>query len=99
MGEYKLVSITNSNKSGKKLMAKFKNKKTGRESTTHFGATGYDDYTIKKDKEQRKRYRDRHRGDNLSNPRAPGSLSWNILWGNSTSKQQNIRSFKSKFNL
>ena len=81
MGEYKLISITNSNKSGKKLMAKFKNKKTGRESTTHFGASGYDDYTIKKDKEQRKRYRDRHRGDN------------------STSKQQNIRSFKSKFNL
>ena len=99
MGEYKLISITNSNKSGKKLMAKFKNKKTGRESTTHFGASGYDDYTIKKNIDQRKRYRDRHRGDNLSNPGSPGSLSWNVLWGNSTSKQQNIKSFKSKFNL
>ena len=99
MSEYKLVSITTSNKAGKKLMAKFKNKKTGRESTTHFGASGYDDYTIKKDIKQRKRYRDRHRGDNLSNPRSPGSLSWHVLWGASTSKRENIKSFKSKFNL
>ena len=30
MSEYKLVSITTSNKTGKKLMAKFKNKKTGK---------------------------------------------------------------------
>ena len=99
MGEYKLVSITNSVKSGKKLMAKFKNKKTGRESTTHFGATGYDDYTKKGDRNQRTRYRNRHKGDNLSNPRSAGSLSWNVLWGNSTSIKQNISSFKSKFNL
>tara|TARA_R110000772_G_scaffold185281_2_gene296444 strand:+ start:516 stop:815 length:300 start_codon:yes stop_codon:yes gene_type:complete len=99
MGEYKLVSITNSNKSGKKLMAKFKNKKTGRASTTHFGASGYDDYTIKKDINQRTRYRNRHKGDNLSNPRSPGSLSWHVLWGDSKSKKQNISSFKSKFNL
>jgi len=40
---YKLISITTSNKSGKKMMAKFKDKKTGRESTTHFGASGYKD--------------------------------------------------------
>ena len=51
---YKLISITKSNKAGKKMMAKFKDTKTGRESTTHFGASGYDDYTIKKDKEQRR---------------------------------------------
>jgi hypothetical protein len=35
---FKLISITNSNKTGKKMMAKFKNTTTGRESTTHFGA-------------------------------------------------------------
>ena len=99
MSEYKLVSITTSNKAGKKLMAKFKNKKTGRESTTHFGASGFDDYTIKKDKNQRKRYRARHKNDNLSNPRGAGSLSWHVLWGESTSKRENIKSFKSKFNL
>lgn len=96
---YKLISITKSNKAGKKMMAKFKNKETGRESTTHFGASGYDDYTIKKDKEQRARYRQRHKGDNLSNPRSPGALSYYILWGDSTSKRQNIASYKRRFNL
>jgi hypothetical protein len=99
MGEYKLVSIRPSSKSSKKMMATFKNKKTGRESTTHFGAKGMDDYTIKKDKEQRTRYRNRHRGDNLTNPRSPGALSWNVLWGSSTSKRANIASYKSKFGL
>ena len=96
---YKLISITKSNKAGKKMMAKFKNKETGRESTTHFGASGYDDYTIKKDKEQRARYRQRHKGDNLSNPRSPGALSYYILWGDSTSKRQNIASYKRRFKL
>ena len=96
---YKLISITKSNKAGKKMMAKFKNKENGRESTTHFGASGYDDYTIKKDKEQRARYRQRHRGDNLSNPRSAGALSYYVLWGDSTSKRQNIASYKRRFNL
>ena len=99
MADYKLVSITKSSKPNKKLMAKFKDKKTGRESTTHFGAAGMDDYTIKKDKAQRERYRNRHRGDNLTNPRSPGALSWYILWGNSTSRRDNIASFKRRFNL
>ena len=96
---YKLISITKSNKAGKKMMAKFKNKETGRESTTHFGQAGADDYTIKKDKEQRARYRQRHKGDNLTNPRSPGALSYYVLWGDSTSKRQNIASYKRRFNL
>ena len=96
---YKLISITTSNKTGKKMMAKFKDKKTGRESTTHFGARGYDDYTIKKDKEQRARYRKRHQKDNISNPESAGSLSWYILWGESTSRKENIKSYKKRFNL
>jgi|TARA_R110000772_G_scaffold39379_1_gene92648 hypothetical protein len=99
MTDFKLVSITKSNKSGKKMMAKFVNKKTGRESTTHFGASGYDDYTITKDKEQRTRYRSRHKGDNLTIARSAGALSYYVLWGNSTSKQSNIASYKSRFNL
>ncbi len=99
MGDYKLVSITNSSKSNKKMMAKFKDKKTGRESTTHFGAAGMDDYTKTKDKAQRERYRSRHRGDNLTNPRSAGALSWFVLWGNSTSKRENIASYKRRFNL
>jgi hypothetical protein len=99
MGDYKLVSITKSSKSNKKLMAKFKDKKSGRESTSHFGAAGMDDYTKTKDKAQRERYRSRHRGDNLTNPRSPGALSWYVLWGNSTSRRDNIASYKRRFGL
>lgn len=99
MTEFKLISIKPSSKSGKKLMATFKNKKTGRDSTTHFGQKTADDYTIKKDKEQRSRYRKRHSGDNLSNPRSAGALSYYILWGNSTSKRENIASYKRRFGL
>jgi len=99
MGDYKLVSITKSSKSNKKLMAKFKEKKSGRESQTHFGSTGYKDWTIGATEQQRKNYRSRHKGDNLTNPRSPGSLSWHILWGQSKSKRENIASFKRKFRL
>jgi hypothetical protein len=99
MVKFKLISIKPSTKSGKKMMATFENKENGRQSVTHFGAAGMDDYTIKKDKEQRQRYRSRHKNDNLSNPRSPGSLSWHILWGNSTSKRANIAAYKRKFNL
>ena len=99
MGEFKLVSIKPSTKSGKKLMATFENKNNKRRSVTHFGATGYSDYTKSNDKEQRARYRSRHKGDNLTNPRSPGALSWYILWGNSTSRSQNTSAFKRRFAL
>ena len=92
------VVISKSDKAGKKLKAVF-TRENGRTKTTHFGAAGMDDYTIKKDKEQRTRYRNRHRKDNINNPESAGSLSWYILWGESTSRQQNIKSYKRKFNL
>jgi len=95
--QYKLVSIGKSNKSGKKMQATFMNKKTKRLKTTHFGAAGMDDYTIKKDKEQRARYRSRHAKDLKGDPTRAGYLSYYILWGNSTSKRANIAAFKRRF--
>ena len=93
------VVIKKSDKAGKKLMATFTRDK-GRTKTTHFGQAGADDYTITKDKEQRKRYRSRHKKDlQTGDYTRAGYLSYYILWGNSTSRQDNIRSFKSKFNL
>ena len=93
------VVIKPSNKSGKKLMAIFK-RDNGRTKTSHFGAAGADDYTIKKDKEQRKRYRDRHRKDlNTNDYTRPGYLSWYILWGDSTSRSENIKAYKRRYNL
>jgi len=63
-----------------------------------FGATGYTDYTLSGDKEKRARYLTRHRGnESWNNPRSAGALSRWILWGDSTSIQQNLASFKSKF--
>tara|TARA_R100001163_G_scaffold47196_1_gene35476 strand:+ start:263 stop:565 length:303 start_codon:yes stop_codon:yes gene_type:complete len=95
---YKLVKITTSDKPKKKMMAMFMNKKTKRLKTVHFGAKGMDDYTITKDKEQRARYRSRHKKDlSTGNPMRAGYLSYYILWGDSTSKRANIASYKRRF--
>ena len=73
---------------------------TGRTKTTHFGQAGAPDYTITKDKKQRARYRSRHKKDlNTGDKTRAGYLSWYILWGNSTSRAENISSYKRRFNL
>jgi hypothetical protein len=72
----------------------------GRTRTTYFGAAGMDDYTISKDKEQRERYRDRHRKDLITNdPTKAGFLSYYVLWGDSTSFARNLAAYKKRFNL
>ncbi len=97
------VKISKSTKSGKKYMATFTRDNgngTKRTKTTHFGSAGMDDYTKTKDKAQRKRYLDRHRkNENWNNYESAGSLSRYILWGNSTSIRENIKTYKNKFNL
>jgi hypothetical protein len=93
------VVIKKSDKPGKKLVAVF-TKDNGRTKKTYFGADGMDDYTITKDKEQRKRYRSRHKKDlSTGDYTRAGYLSWYILWGDSTSRRDNISSYKRRFNL
>jgi len=93
----KLISVTPSTKADKKLMAKFETD-TGRTKTTHFGAKGMDDYTKTHDKEQRERYRTRHKKDLVTkDPTRAGFLSYYILWGDSTSLQANISNYKKNF--
>lgn len=95
----KLLSVGPSTKADKKLMAKFETD-TGRIKHVHFGAKGMDDYTKTHDKEQRARYRTRHAKDlTTRDPTKAGFLSYYILWGDSTSLQQNISSYKSRFHL
>jgi len=95
----KLLSISDSPKEGKKLMAKFQTD-SGRTRTTHFGASGMDDYTLTRDVEQRARYRSRHKKDlDSGDPTKAGFLSWYILWGDSTSRAANISAYKKRFNL
>jgi hypothetical protein len=95
----KLLEIKESTKAGKKMMATFETD-TGRKRTTHFGASGMDDYTLTKDTAQRERYRTRHKKDLQTNdPTKAGFLSYYILWGDSTSRAANIASYKRRFNL
>tara|TARA_R110000824_G_scaffold9582_2_gene42684 strand:+ start:4069 stop:4362 length:294 start_codon:yes stop_codon:yes gene_type:complete len=89
--------VSASDKSGKKLKAVF-TEDSGRTKTTHFGASGMDDYTLTKDKEQRSRYRTRHKKDlQTKDPKRAGYLSYYILWGESTSRSKNISAYKKRF--
>ena len=93
------VVIKKSDKPDKKLVAIF-TRDNGRTKTTHFGAKGMDDYTITKDKQQRARYRSRHQKDlQTGDYTRAGFLSYYILWGNSTSRAENIKAYKRRFNL
>jgi hypothetical protein len=95
----KLLSVTASSKPDKKLMAVFETD-TGRKKTTHFGASGMDDYTKTHDKEQRERYRTRHAKDlQTGDPSRAGLLSYYLLWGDSTSLQTNLKNYKKMFSL
>lgn len=64
--------------------------------TVHFGASGYEDYTIHHDKDRRRLYRIRHDKEKNQAPNTPGALSYHLLWGESTSLQENIKQFKKK---
>lgn len=95
----KLVSITKSDRAGKKLKAVFR-EADGSQRTTHFGAEGYSDYIQHKNKERRANYIARHKTrENWSSPTTAGSLSRWILWGNSTSLRANIADFRKRFRL
>lgn len=95
----KLIKIVKSEKEKKKYKAVFK-QDNGREKTTHFGASGMNDYTITGDKEARTRYRKRHEKDLKTNdPTRAGYLSMYILWGDSTSIKTNTSDYRKMFNL
>ncbi len=64
-----------------------------------FGAKGYSDYTIHKDKARMERYQNRHSNDRIHEPLTPGALSWYILWGPYTSLKKNISFYKATFNV
>ena len=94
----KLLSVTHATDNKHKYTAVFDN--NGRKKTTHFGAKGMDDYTLTHDKDQRERYRTRHKKDLATkDPTRAGFLSYYILWGDSTSLRSNIADFKSRFDL
>lgn len=95
----RLVSVTKSPNPAKKLRATFEDH-GGRQKHTDFGDSSMDDYTQHHDTIRRANYRSRHQKDLLTNdPTRAGYLSYYILWGNSTSRDANIASYKKRFNL
>ncbi len=95
----KLLKISKSDKPEKKYVAVFE-KDNGKTKKTYFGQAGADDYTITKDKERRRLYRERHQKDLSTNdPTRAGHLAFFLLWGDSTSLNENIKNYKKKFNL
>jgi len=65
---------------------------------TRFGASGMEDYTMHHDEERRKRYLARHAKDLKTNdPTRAGFLSYYVLWGSSTSLEQNVRDYNRRF--
>jgi len=94
------VDIKKSPKKGKKLRAIFKDKDGKIIKQTDFGAEGMSDYTIHKDKDRRKRYRNRHKKDlDTKDFKRAGFLSWYVLWGDSSDLDTAIKDYKNKFNL
>jgi hypothetical protein len=92
-----LVKITKSTKAEKKLMAVFKDCKTGRTKTVHFGADGMSDYTIHKTPSRKQLYLERHSAnEDWENPITAGALSRWILW-NKTSLKDSIDDYKKRF--
>ena len=91
-----LTKIVPSHRKTKKYDAHFV--VDGRTRVVPFGAAGYEDYTQTHDGEQRERYRERHKHDNLSDPTSAGSLSWWILWS-APSVRGGVRNYREHFSL
>lgn len=89
------MKLIRANDGKHKYIAEFKDGKR-----TAFGSSGMDDYTLTHDKEQRDRYRTRHKKDLETNdPRRAGFLSYYILWGESTSILANKKAYENRFNV
>jgi len=90
----KLISVTKSDRKGKKFVAKFDDG-----TQTHFGAAGFEDFTTHGDEERKQRYLDRHRAnENWGDYKSAGSLARYILW-NKPSLSESIADYKRRFNL
>ncbi len=93
------VVIKKSTRAEKKLMAIFTDCSNGRQKTTHFGASGYSDYTIHRDVARKQRYLNRHRkNENWNDPYSAGALSALILW-NKPTLSASIADYKHRFNF
>ena len=92
------VTIKKSTNPKKKYMAVFYDDNKKKIKTTHFGASGYTDFIKSKDEERKKRYLNRHKGENWNDYMSAGSLSRYILW-NLPTLRSSISDYKRRFKL
>lgn len=75
------VDIKESTRKDKKMMAVFYDDTRKKIRTTHFGAAGYEDFTIHKDEKRRAEYISRHSAvEDWKDYMSAGSLAYYILW-------------------
>ncbi len=82
----------------KKYTIKFINEQTRRINTIHFGAAGYDDYTLTNDDKQKLLYQKRHQNDNINDLNYAGCWSMNLLW-NKPTLDASIRDMEKRFKI
>ena len=93
------VSIKPSTSAGKKMMAVFYDTAKKKVKTTHFGASGYEDYTTHGDLQRKRSYIARHtETENWNDYMSSGSLAKYILW-NKTTIKASIDDYMRKFKL
>lgn len=93
------VNIKPSTSQSKKMMAIFYDEAKKKIKTTHFGAVGYNDYTITNDLQAKMNYLSRHKKkEEWADYMTAGSLSRWILWNKPTLKES-INDYMYKFKL
>ena len=69
-------------------------------TTTDFGSSAHQDYTQHHSETRRALYRQRHKKDLATkDPKRAGYLAYYLLWGDSTSLEDNLRLYKARFGL
>ena len=93
------VSIGKSTRQGKKMVAVFYDEAKKKIKTTHFGASGYEDYTTHGEMQRKMNYIARHKDrEDWNDYMSSGSLSRWILW-NKPTLSESINDYINKFKL
>lgn len=93
------VSIGKSTRANKKMVAVFYDEAKKKIKTTHFGASGYEDYTTHGEMQRKMNYIARHKDrEDWNDYMSSGSLSRWILW-NKPTLSESINDYINKFKL
>jgi len=93
------AAITKSPLKTKKFKVVVYDKNEDKQKTIHFGAKGYEDFTIHGDNERKYRYIDRHKGkEDWNDPFTAGFWALHALW-NKPTLQGSLNDIKRNFDI